>query len=569
MNEIGLALAFAAPPFLPLVLVALLGLYPRPALLAWVPWMAVPALAVLALPVGSMADYPWLLLGLQLGLDATNRVFLALTAVLWLAAGVYARSYLRDDPRYNRYCEFHLLAMAGNFGLVLAQDAISFYAGFTLMSLASYGLVVHVGSRLAHRAALVYLVMAVLGELMLFGGIVLSAVAADSVLLADLQAATPGPLTMLLLVAGFGIKAGLLGLHLWLPLAHPVAPTPASAVLSGVMIKAGLLGWLRFLPFGGVALAEWGGLLLALGLAGAFFGVLRGLPETDPKKILAYSSISQIGLITSGVGLGLLEPMLWPALSAAVVLYALHHALAKGALFLGVGVVAATAVDSRGAALLRAGMAVLAGALAGLPLTSGATAKYALKQAIEGLGSTRATVLIGLLSLAAVGTTVLMIRLLQQLRFATDTASRPPPGLWLPWGLVALLVIVLAAWHPLSVSTLTPAALWAGLWPIMLGLIVWWLARWPAVRRILRRIRVSIRWSVRGLRHRGLLILRRGQRVARGITLPAWSWRTRMIDLRRRLYRWAARSERQATRWPVFGMAFMALVLLVYLVALI
>ncbi len=568
MSHHALMLAFAIPTVLPLLLVAWLGWYPQSKLVDLAPWLAVPALALLVLPVGTTVDYPALLLGLQLGIDSTNRTFLALTAILWLVSGFYARSYLHDDRRYVRYWVFHLLTMAGNFGLVLAQDVVSFYAGFVLMSLAAFGLVVHTDSRIAYQAGLLYLVMAVAGELMLFAGIVLAASAAGSVLLVDIQTVAPHNLTILLLVTGFGIKAGLLSLHIWLPLAHPVAPTPASAVLSGVMIKAGLLGWLRFLPLGIFTLPGWGTALLGLGLAGAYFGVLRGLPETNPKKILAYSSISQMGLMTSIIGLGLLAPEFWPALFAAVLLYALHHALAKGALFLGVGVCAGTAAGSRRSRWVWAAMALLAGALAGLPLTSGSTAKYALKQAIQSLAPLSATVLTLLLSLAAVGTTLLMLRLLSQLQFSKERIARPAPGLWLTWGSVVLMVILVALWHPLASSTRTPAALWAALWPIGLALGVWWMAQRPRSRHRLLALQAAIRWQVR---HR----YAQSQALMHYLQNHLITWqrpsldrlRVLVIDWRRRSFRGSIRAEYYLTRWPVFGLIFMVLALFMFAVS--
>jgi hydrogenase-4 component B len=164
---------------------------------------------------------------------------------------------------------------------------------------------------------------------------------------ARLAGAPGGELAAALLIAGFGVKAGLLGLHVWLPLAHPVAPTPASAVLSGAMVKAGLLGWLRFLPLGTAALPVVGATLVVLGLAGAFLAALAGVLQRDAKTILAYSTVSQMGLLAVGVGLALAEPAAWPLAAAALPLYALHHGCTKAALFLGVPTCGAVAGSSR------------------------------------------------------------------------------------------------------------------------------------------------------------------------------------------------------------------------------
>jgi formate hydrogenlyase subunit 3/multisubunit Na+/H+ antiporter MnhD subunit len=173
-----------------------------------------------------------------------------------------------------------------------------------------------------------------------------------------------------LLVTGFGIKAGLPLLHMWLPLAHPAAPPAASAVLSGAMIKAGLVGWLRVLPLGFDTAGLWGWALLVGGVAASFGAALVGVTQRNPKAVLAYSSVSQMGLITSLLGCGLLQPGLWPALQVVIVLFAVHHGLAKGALFLGAGI----AHHRRDLPpwLLWAGLVLPGLALAGAPLTSGA-----------------------------------------------------------------------------------------------------------------------------------------------------------------------------------------------------
>jgi formate hydrogenlyase subunit 3/multisubunit Na+/H+ antiporter MnhD subunit len=125
----------------------------RPAALALAPWAALPGLA-LAVTGGTEIDLPWLLLGTRLGLDGTSRAFLLFTAVLWLAAGPYARAYLEDDPRAPRFFAFFLATMAGNLGLVLAQDIASFYLFFALMTFAAYGLVVYTGTDEARRSRL-------------------------------------------------------------------------------------------------------------------------------------------------------------------------------------------------------------------------------------------------------------------------------------------------------------------------------------------------------------------------------------------------------------------------------
>ncbi|MHB0916197.1 MAG: complex I subunit 5 family protein [Thiobacillus sp.] len=437
-----------------------------------------PALVLaLTAPDGLRLDVPWLLLGSRFALDDTGRMFLGVTALVWLLAGWYARGYLAGDPRRRAFQAFFLITQAGNLGVCLAADAASFYFFFAAMTFAAYGLVVHTGSREAHRAGRVYLAMAVLGEAALVAGMLLAVRAAGSHHLADLAAASPPAVAVWLLVAGFGIKAGVPLLHMWLPLAHPVAPVPASAVLSGVMLKAGLLGWLRFLPLGGAALPEVGTTLMAAGLAAMFLGVAAGLAQRDAKVLLAYSSVSQMGFMTLGVGAGLKAPELWPALLPAVVLYAVHHALAKGALFLGVGVAGARG----GHRLLLAGMALPALALAGAPFSSGMWAKLELKAALGGLPAPWEGLLAWLLPLAALATGLLMARLL--ILVAGREARGDAAGLALPWWCLILAGLAAPFWlAPAGTRILAATPLAMALAPVLLA---WGLAH--AARRLALR----------------------------------------------------------------------------------
>lgn len=370
---------------LPLAL--LLAIWPartRRLAMALAPIAPLPALwTAAALPEDIVLDLPWVLLGTRLGLDATGRFFLLFTALTWLAAGLYGRTYLTHDSRPTAFWAFFLATQVGNLGICLALDLASFYSFYALMTFAAYGLVVHTGSAEAWRAGRIYLVMAVLGEFTLVAGLMMTAHAAGSHLVAGLEAARPSTLAVGLVTAGLGVKVGLPLLHLWLPLAHPVAPVPASAVLSGIILKAGLLGWLRFLPLGHTAYAEAGAALIALGLLAMFYGVAVGLTQRDLKVLLAYSSVSQMGFMTLGVGVGLAVPQSWPLLLPAVTLYALHHALAKSALFLGTGV----ALEAGGRPWVLAGLALPALAMAGAPLTPGWLAKVALKAGLRDLST--------------------------------------------------------------------------------------------------------------------------------------------------------------------------------------
>ncbi|MCD6706391.1 MAG: complex I subunit 5 family protein [Thiobacillus sp.] len=465
------------PILLPLLIVPL-ALFPasRAMGLRLAPWAPLAGLILaLTATADTHLDLPGVLLGTTLGLDDTGRLFLLFTSLVWLLAGGFAHGWLSDDVDKHRFWTFFLAAQAGNIGLCLAMDAVSFYLLFALMSFAAYGLVVHSGTVEALHAGRVYLAMAVLGEALQVVGMLLAVGAAESHRLVDLAASPLAGLAAVLLIAGFGIKVGVPLLHMWLPLAHPVAPVPASAVLSGVMLKAGLLGWLRFLPLGAHALPEAGAVLMVAGLTAMFLGVAAGLAQRNPKVLLAYSSISQTGFMTLGVGAGLAAPALWPLLLPAVGLYALHHALAKSALFLGAGLIRVRGAHSTYLAVL----ALPALALAGAPLSSGMLAKIQLKSALANLAAPWPELLAGLLPLAALGTTLLMARLLWLIRDQYAPAT-PPLGsahaasrFDIPWLLLVLASVGLV-WamppHYLLPQALSPSALLDAAWPPLAAL---------------------------------------------------------------------------------------------------
>ncbi len=474
-----------------LVALALLAPLAALGLLAWpatrralpfvAPWTALPALVLsLTAEPGLVIEVPWLLLGARLTLDATGVVFLFLSALLWLLASLYAVGYVRT--RRPSFWAFSLLAMAGNLALPLAGDAITFYLGFSVMGLAAYGLIIHDRSPPALEAGRLYVALVVVGEALVLSGLLLLAWDTGDLRFAGPGAAPPhtaDPLVALLLLAGFGIKAGLVPLHVWLPLAHPMAPSPASAVLSGAMIKAGLLGWLRTLPLGEAALPTVGALAMILGFFGAFYGVLVGLTQRNPKTLLAYSSISQMGLMTVLVGFGLMRPEQWPTALVALLIYALHHALAKGALFLGVGVATSRLSTRSARAITLLGLALPAFALAGAPWTTGAVAKLSLETALAAAPELRMDVLVTLLSLSGVGTTLLMARFLVLTRPRPDAGDHPASpwmtSAWLTLLIALASVLWLLPWTELqgaiwSKTTLAPS--WSGLWPLAVGVLL-------------------------------------------------------------------------------------------------
>jgi formate hydrogenlyase subunit 3/multisubunit Na+/H+ antiporter MnhD subunit len=541
--------ALAALPRLRANAIGLLPLAPLPAL-----WLA------LVPPDEAATRIPALLLGVQLQLDATGRVLLGMAAALWLAAGVYAAGYMTAPRKPAIFSGFWCLTLAGNLGVFLAADAVTFYVAFAAVSLASYFLVVHDGTREALRASRVYMVLAILGEAMLLIGFVLVVAGADSTAIPAMRDALAGdsmtpPLRALaigLLIAGFGIKAGLMPLHLWLPLAHPAAPTPASAVLSGAIVKAGLIGLLRFLP---EADAVAGGLLIALGLTGAYLAALLGLGQERIKAVLAYSTISQMGLVIAAVGAGLLADRSGAVQSATF--YALHHGFAKGALFLSVGLLPLTGGRSRW--LLMAFIALVAASIAGLPGTGGALAKAAIKPAFD-------DPLQMLITLSSITTTLILARfLVLAARTEPKNATGVPLALSIPVIACGLAALVLPWWlwpahdpRPLGYA-LKLESLWTALWPVLIGVVLavavgrLVAARKPALPRVPEGdLVVPLERMVEGL------VRAFHQRPSVGPdAIPAWH--------ARRLRRCSAALEAVLESWPVAGILLIGVLVAVAL----
>lgn len=460
---------------LPVVL-ALFLTVPQARALVWrmIPFAPLPALALALLadlPLDAQSD--WLILGLQLGLDEVSRLFVIFTGLLWCAAGASARHWMRDDPHATSFGVMFLLAQAGNLGLLQAQDALGFYAFFALMSFASYGLVLHSREAQAQGAARLYICFVVLGELALFAGLALASAQAGSFLLADLRGAVLSDMAVGLLIVGFGVKLGIMPLHFWLPPAHGAAPVPASAVLSGAMIKAGLFGMMTILPLGAVAYSDHGTVLMAAGMVTIFAAMALGVQQTSPKAVLGFSSVSQMGILALGLGAGLMVPQAWAAILPVLLFLAAHHALAKGALFLGTGAFAAQ-TGLAGKLAVTLALLVPAFVLAGLPASSGGTGKEALKAALAAGSPVWLPWLTIALTLSGVATTLLIARyvaLLWQTSVKVP-AQIIPEALLLPClALAAASLALPVIWPVLANNLAAPIreAAPGATWPVAFG----------------------------------------------------------------------------------------------------
>ena len=298
----------------------------------------------LIVPLG-LPDLPF-----HLRLDALSAFFLMLlgaagAAVSWFSAGYFRSS----DGTPPGVVSFHYHAfLASMLAVLVANDAYLFMVAWESMALTSYFLVT-TEHRIPEirRAGFLYLLIAhvgAIGILLCFG--VLQGGSGDYAFDAMRTARLAGhwpSVAFLLALFGFGAKAGLLPLHVWLPEAHPAAPSPASALMSAVMLKTAIYGLLRVtFDLLDVQIWWWGVIALSLGLATALFGVVFAAVQTDMKRLLAYSSIENIGIIVCGIGLAILfrsyEKTLLAAIAMTAVLYhALNHAFFKSLLFLATG----------------------------------------------------------------------------------------------------------------------------------------------------------------------------------------------------------------------------------------
>lgn len=424
-----------------------------------------------------------------LRLDAPGSMLLTAASLLWIVAGYYAPTFFRERGMGGSFAVCWLLTLTGSLGIFLAADLASFLLFYALVSLPAYGLVRYDDTPSARRAGAIYMGFALLGENLLLIGFVLLALNLPegglmiSDVVAALRSAPSRDAILSLLIAGFGMKIALLPMHFWMPLSYTASPIPAAAALSGAAVKAGIIGLIRFLPFE-TALPSWGGLLTTVGLCGAFYGVLIGITQSNPKTVLAYSSISQMGFLAAVLGMGLSAGDSEAGPIAA--LYGAHHILVKGALFLAVGVAASTGAQ-RVAIVLVPGALIGLG-LAGLPLTGGALAKLAAKAPLGyGLAGVIAT-------WSAAGTTLLMLHFLRRVSLASaqDSRQTAPFALVASWLILAVLCLFLP-WAYYSTAglgsfsdALAPAVVWKTLGPVLVGVGLFlglrrWFNRLPSV----------------------------------------------------------------------------------------
>jgi hydrogenase-4 component B len=346
--------------------------------------------------------------GLSLGYAVTplSAWFLLVLALLAVPIAVYSVAYLGHGAldRRSAFVGVGFNVLLGAIEAVLTADGVvGFLFAWEVMTLASAALVATEHERRdSRRAALTYLVMSHVGTGCLVAGFFILASLSGSysfsqALSGSLAGGGLRDVLFVLFFLGFGVKAGAIPLHVWLPEAHPAAPTSVSALMSGVLVKTGIYGLVRVCAFGlGVPRWEWGLAIALVGSLTGILGVLYALTQNDVKRLLAYSTIENAGIILLGLGAGMMAVSAGRSELAAVgiaasLLHVLNHALFKGLLFLGAGgVVVATGtrhIEEMGGLAKRmpwTALFFLVGALAisGLPLLNGFVSEWMLFQAL-------------------------------------------------------------------------------------------------------------------------------------------------------------------------------------------
>ena len=421
-------------------------------------------------------------------LDALSALFLLLLGLTGLAIAVFSPGYLAHlKGRVNKglYWTCFLLFVLAMGQVVLAANALTFLVFWEMMSLSSVALVASDPTKhRSQRAAFIYLGATRVATAFITGGFVWLHYMTNSWDFASWSLTGMPMLPVLIVFIGLSIKAGMFPFHIWLPYAHPEAPSPVSALMSGFMVKVAIYAMLRFLIMNDCTSLFIGYVALVLGIVSAVWGVLFALMEHDLKRLLAYSTVENIGLLIAGVGVTLLckctaHPIIAAFALAGVLFHVVNHGLFKSLLFLGAGAVD-TQAHTRDLGFL-GGLAknmpwtmtcFLVGSVAicALPPLNGFGSKWMLYQAFFQLAFQADSVIDRAVALALVGV-LSVVGALSLATFAkavgigflgrprSDAATRAREstrGMVLAQIILATACILLGMWVPLALHQLSP-----------------------------------------------------------------------------------------------------------------
>lgn len=441
---------------------------------------------------------PWAMpfgLTMEWGTDALSTFFLFPLLILALVSTVYGYQYLshyRGHKTAGPICLFYNLLLSSMVGVLLARSVIAFLLSWEVMAISSYFLVcIDHENRRVQDAGWLYLIATHVGTAFIILMFLLLARSSGSLSFETFVRQATGVmppsanLLFLLAVIGFGTKAGFMPLHIWLPEAHPAAPSHVSALMSGIMIKTGIYALLRTLTFLGPTPPEtWAWCMIGIGAISGILGILWALGQHDIKRLLAYSSIENIGIIAMAIGVGLLgltrqSPFMAAAGFAAALLHTLNHTLFKGLLFLGAGAIYTTTktrnINQLGGLLKRmpwTGFAFLIGsaAICGLPPFNGFISEFLLyatafhgvlclstRDAIPLLFLIASLSLIGGLAIATYTKVYGIIFLGEPRSPESANASEVPTMMKLPLGFLAILCVSLGFFAPWTLKLIQPS----------------------------------------------------------------------------------------------------------------
>lgn len=343
-------------------------------------------------------------LGIGFTFSGFRRVYVVVALVMWLMTAMFSLEYFEHYRNRKRYYFFFLLTLGATIGVFLSKDLYTAFIFFEIMSLTSYTWVAHEETSGALKAAGTYLAVAIIGGLVMLMGIVMLYFKLGTLEINGLYEAAAAFMTEgnagdkayiyvagSLILFGYGAKAGMFPLHIWLPKAHPVAPAPASALLSGILTKSGIYGVLvlSFEIFRGDK--SWGIAILVLGVITMFMGAVLAVFSIDLKRTLACSSMSQIGFILTGCAVSIFLNEENRLAAGGTVLYMVNHSMFKLLLFMCAGAIYMKAHklnlnDIRGIGrkykLLAVCFAVGALGIMGVPLFSGYISKTLIHEGI-------------------------------------------------------------------------------------------------------------------------------------------------------------------------------------------
>lgn len=280
--------------------------------------------------------------GLDLSIGPLQYLMMLLTASIWFLTTMFLIQYVPTRKKRNRFHFFFLLTYASTLGFFMTDNILNQFTFFEVLSLSAYFLIIHDEDDEAHKAGTLYLTMAILGGLSALLGILIAYEAAGTLNIGEIGRVlapmrTERSIAGGLLFFGYAIKAGIFPLHIWLPKAYAAAPTPATAVLTGILAKTGLYGLFTTVVIITGSDPVFAMLAMVLGTVTLFHGGILALMQRNIKRILAYSSMSQYGLILLGIGLGAQLGFEGTTALTGAFIHMISHSLFKVLLFLSIG----------------------------------------------------------------------------------------------------------------------------------------------------------------------------------------------------------------------------------------